>query len=82
MFLMFYFTMILQYKHGKKIKSNVLRKLIISCREYAESYRHNQTFDLQPKTYYCGIDIRLSFLVSIARTTDMNMSVERQGIAN
>ena len=43
---------------------------------------HNQTFDLQPKTYCFGIDIRLLFLVSIARTPGMNMSVERQRIAN
>ena len=43
---------------------------------------HNQTFDLQPKTYCFGIDIRLLFLVSIARTSGMNMSVERQRIAN
>ena len=27
------------------IKNNVLRKLIISYRQYTESYRHNQTFD-------------------------------------
>ena len=33
-------------------------------------------------TYCFGIDIRLLFLVGIAKTTDMNMSVERQGIAN
>ena len=39
-------------------------------------------FDYQPKTYCFGIDIRLLFLVSIARTTGINMSVERQRIAN
>ena len=27
------------------VKNNVLRKLIISHRQYPESYRHNQTFD-------------------------------------
>ena len=66
------------------IKNNVglLRKLIISYRQYTESCRHNQTFDYQPKTCCFGIDIRLLLLVSIARTTGMNMSVERQGIAN
>ena len=32
---------------------------------------------------YCfGVDIRLLFLVSMARITDMLVSVERQGIAN
>ena len=55
---------------------------MISYRQYAESHRYNQTFDEQPKTYCFGIDIRLLFLVSITRTTGMNMSVERQGIAN
>ena len=64
------------------IKNNVLRKLIISRRQYPESCRHNQTFDLQPMTYCFGIDICLLFLVSIARTTGMNIRVERQRIAN
>ena len=50
--------------------------------QYTESYRHNQTFDLQPKAYCFGIDIRFLFLVSVARITGMNMSVERQRIAN
>ena len=54
----------------------------IDIRQYTESRRHNQTFDLQPKTCCFGIDIRLLFLVSIARTIGMNMSVERQRIAN
>ena len=36
---------------------------------------HNQIFDLQPKTYCFGIDIRLLFLVSIARATGMNIRV-------
>ena len=30
------------------------------------------------KTYCFGIDFRLLFLVSVARTTGMNMSAERQ----
>ena len=36
----------------------------------------------QPKTYCFGIDIRLLFLVNIAKTAGINMNVERQGIAN
>ena len=47
-----------------------------------ESCKHNQIFDLQPKTCCFGIDICLLFFVSIVRTTGMNMSLERQGIAN
>ena len=54
----------------------------ISYRQYTESYRHNQTLDQQPKTYGFGIDIRLLFFVSTVRITGMNMSVERQKIAN
>ena len=61
---------------------NVLRKLIISYKQCPESYRHNHTFDQQLKIYFFGIDIRLLFLLSIARTTGMNMSVETQEIAN
>ena len=57
-------------------------QLIISYRQYPELYRHNQTFDQQSKTYCFGIDIRLLFLVSVARTTGTNMSIERQRIAN
>ena len=53
-----------------------------SYRQYTEYYRHNQTFDQQPKTYCFGIDIRLLFLVSKARTAGMNMSVERHRIEN
>ena len=34
------------------------------------------------QTYCFGIDIRILFFISTARTTGMNMSVERQGIAN
>ena len=45
------------------VKNNVLKKLIISYRQYTESYKHNQTYDQQPKTYSFGIDIRLLFLV-------------------
>ena len=55
---------------------------MISYRQYPESYKHNQTFDYQPKTYCFGINIRLLFLVSIANTKGMNMSVEKQIIAN
>ena len=55
---------------------------MIGYRQYPESYRQSQTFDLPPKTYCFRIDIRLLFLVSIARNTDINMSVERKGIAN
>ena len=55
---------------------------MISYGQYLESYSHNQTFDYQPKIYCFGIDIRLLFLVSIARTTGMNMSEEWQAIAN
>ena len=62
------------------IKNNVLRKFMISFRQYLKSYRHNQTFDQQNKTYCFGIDIRLLFLVSIAKTAGMNMSVKRQEI--
>ena len=54
----------------------------MSYRQYPESYRHNQTYDLQPKTYCFDIDIRLLFLLSVARTIGMNISVERQRIAN
>ena len=32
-------------KKNKFVKNNVIRKLIISYRQYPESYRHNQTFD-------------------------------------
>ena len=53
---------------------------MISYRQYPESHTYNQTFDQQNKTYCFGIDIRLLFLVSIARTAGMNMSVKRQGI--
>ena len=56
--------------------------LIISYRQYTESYRHNQTFNQQPKRYCFGVDIRILFLVSIARITGMNKSVESQRIAN
>ena len=63
------------------IKNKLLKKLI-SYRQYPESCRHNQTFVEQPIIYRFGIDIRFLFLVSIARTIGMNMSVERQGIAN
>ena len=62
------------------IKNNVLRKFMITSRQYLKSYRHNQTFDQQNKTYCFGIDIRLLFLVSIARTAGMNMNVKRQEI--
>ena len=56
---------------------------MISYSQYLESYRHNQTFDQQPKTSCIGIAIRLLSLVSIARTTaGMTMSTERRGIAN
>ena len=54
----------------------------LSSRRYTESYWHNQIFDQPPKTYCFGINIRLLLLVSIARTTGMKMSVERQRIAN
>ena len=37
---------------------------------------------LTAQTYCLEIDFCLLFLVSIARTTGMNMSVERQRIAN
>ena len=53
------------------------KDLIISYRQYTESYNHSQTFDQQSKTYCFGIDVRLLFLVRIARFTGMNMSVER-----
>ena len=65
--------------------SRTSKKVVINSycyRQYPESSRHNQTFDLQPKTYCFAIEIRLLFLVSIARSTGMNMSVERQRIAN
>ena len=52
---------------------------MISYRQYTtESCRHNQTFDLQPKTYCFGIDIRLLFLVSIARPTNRYEHERRQ----
>ena len=62
----------------KITKNNVLRNFVISNRQCTESYRHSQTFG--PMAYCFGIDIRLLFLVSIARTTGMNMSVERYAI--
>ena len=43
---------------------------------------HNQIFDEQPKTYCLGIDIRLLFFATIARTKGIKISVKRQGIAN
>ena len=55
-----------------KVLQNFLRKNLFSIHpniQYTESYRHNQTFDEQPKTYCFGIEIRFLFLVSIARTT-------------
>ena len=68
------------YAETNFIKNNVLKKFMISYRQYPKFHRHNQTFDQQNKTYCFGIDIRLLFLVSIARTAGMNASVKRQGI--